>query len=111
MAFRSAAKQSFLDANGVKHLWEKIKKLLDSKLDSVEPKDHSIVVSESNHVGVKISDTEENILQLNDEHGEEGLYVPAPPKPHKLIFGANEEYSYDGSEDITIPVYTGEIHH
>lgn len=26
---------------------------------------------------------------------------------HKLTFGANEEYIFDGSEDVTVPVYTG----
>ena len=27
--------------------------------------------------------------------------------PHKLTFGAGQLYVYDGSEDITVPVYTG----
>ena len=26
---------------------------------------------------------------------------------HKLTFGANQEYIFDGSEDVTVPVYTG----
>ncbi len=26
---------------------------------------------------------------------------------HKLTFGANQEYVFDGSEDVTVPVYTG----
>ena len=28
---------------------------------------------------------------------------------HKLTFGAGEEYVYDGSKDVTVPVYLGEI--
>lgn len=28
---------------------------------------------------------------------------------HKLTFGAGETYVYDGSEDVTVPVYTGVI--
>ncbi len=28
---------------------------------------------------------------------------------HKLTFGAGETYVYDGSQDITVPVYTGII--
>ena len=27
--------------------------------------------------------------------------------PHKLIFGADRAYEYDGSADVTVPVYTG----
>lgn len=27
--------------------------------------------------------------------------------PHKLIFGAGGVYEYDGSTDVTVPVYTG----
>ena len=30
--------------------------------------------------------------------------------PHKLTFGAGQEYVYDGSADITVPVYTGGIY-
>ena len=26
---------------------------------------------------------------------------------HKLTFGAGEQYVFDGSEDVTVPVYTG----
>jgi hypothetical protein len=26
---------------------------------------------------------------------------------HKLIFGAGQNYQYDGSADVTVPVYTG----
>ena len=29
--------------------------------------------------------------------------------PHKLIFGAGGVYQYDGSADVTVPVYTGGI--
>lgn len=28
---------------------------------------------------------------------------------HRLIFGARGEYIYDGSADVTVPVYTGTI--
>ena len=27
--------------------------------------------------------------------------------PHKLTFGAGGAYQYDGSADVTVPVYTG----
>ena len=29
---------------------------------------------------------------------------------HKLTFGANQEYVYDGTEDVTVPVYMGAFH-
>ena len=29
---------------------------------------------------------------------------------HKLTFGAGEVYQYDGSADVTVPVYTGSYH-
>lgn len=28
---------------------------------------------------------------------------------HKLTFGANGAYVYDGSQEVTVPVYTGTI--
>ncbi len=30
--------------------------------------------------------------------------------PHKLTFGAGGIYQYDGSADVTVPVYTGGIY-
>lgn len=30
--------------------------------------------------------------------------------PHKLTFGAGGVYQYDGSADVTVPVYTGGIY-
>lgn len=29
--------------------------------------------------------------------------------PHKLTFGAGQQYVYDGSADITVPVYRGTV--
>lgn len=29
--------------------------------------------------------------------------------PHKLTFGAGGAYVYDGSQDVTVPVYTGSL--
>lgn len=29
-------------------------------------------------------------------------------KLHKLTFGSDKNYVYDGSEDVTVPVYNGE---
>ena len=30
--------------------------------------------------------------------------------PHKLTFGAGQVYTYDGSQDVNVPVYTGGIY-
>lgn len=30
--------------------------------------------------------------------------------PHKLTFGAGQQYIYDGSADVTVPVYTGGVY-
>ena len=34
--------------------------------------------------------------------------ITAKRVEHKLIFGADGAYQYDGSADVTVPVYTGE---
>ena len=67
-------------------------------------------IDESGVLNPKVSNAEGNILQMKTGEGEEGLYVPAlPPVLHKLRFGAGEIYEYDGTEDVTVPVYMGEI--
>ena len=35
--------------------------------------------------------------------------ITAARVAHKLTFGANGEYEYDGSADVTVPVYTGGV--
>lgn len=56
----------------------------------------------------KVSEASDNILTVKTGDGVEGLYVPPRPALHKLTFGAGKVYEYDGSEDVTVPVYTGE---
>lgn len=58
----------------------------------------------------KVSSAAGNILQMKTDEGEEGLFVPSFPYVlHKLRFGAGEVYEYDGTQDVTVPVYMGEI--
>lgn len=90
----------FLDSIGLKHLWQKILQLLNKKLESVEAADQSINVASGREISAKISSESSNALQLKD-----GLYAP---KNHKLTFGANEAFVYDGTKDVTVPVYDGE---
>jgi len=33
--------------------------------------------------------------------------ITAAKLKHSLTFGANEEYKFDGSQDVTVPTYTG----
>ena len=63
----------------------------------------SIVITDGYELVIKLSPKEDNILQLLTTAGEEGLYVP---KMHKLTFGS---FEYDGSEDVTVPVYDGSV--
>lgn len=92
----------FLDYSGVEILWGKIRRLLDRKLESVTNHDDTIEVTSGREIAVKVSSAEGNLLESR-----QGLYVKAPVL-HKLTFGADKEYIYDGTEDVTVPVYKGE---
>lgn len=96
----------WLDYSGAEILWKKICRRYDKKIDSVANHDESIKVKDGREISVKISAAEKNKLSLNKEKGKEGLYVPPQSK---LIFGSDKKYVYDGTEDITVPVYKGEI--
>lgn len=95
----------YLDYEGTDELWRRIVKLCNKKLDSVENLDDSIKVVNKKKIAVKISNTEDNMLELQEG---KGLYVK-PSTMHTLTFGADEEYKYDGSKDVIVPVYMGEI--
>ena len=95
------ADKKFLDYSGVEALWNKIRKRYDKKLDSVTNHDASIEVTNDREISVKVSSSEGNLLVVD-----QGLYVSAPVL-HKLTFGAGEEYVYDGTKDVTVPVYDG----
>ena len=96
------AGKRFLDYSGVETLWRKIRERYDKKLDSVTNHDESIEVTYGREIGVKVSSLEGNLLKV-----EKGLYVAAPSL-HKLTFGSDKNYVYDGTEDVTVPVYKGE---
>jgi len=96
--------EKYLDYSGTDLLWRKIIKLLNKKIDSVTNSDDSIQITNNREIAVKISQSEDNLLQLKPG---QGLYVKAPDKMHKLTFGSDKNYVYDGSEDVTVPVYGG----
>jgi hypothetical protein len=78
----------------------------DKKLDSVTNKDDSIEVHSGREISARVSSEEGNLLSVK---AGKGLYVSAPVLK-KLTFGADKEYVYDGTEDVTVPVYKGEYY-
>ena len=89
--------------------WRRIRRRYDRKLDSVEGADDSIRVTERRKIAVQISAAEGNQIQVRTGRGEKGLYVPPRPALKKLTFGADKNYVYDGTEDVTVPVYKGDV--
>lgn len=45
----------------------------------------------------------DNDLYITPDSGSSGVLA------HKLTFGAGGEYVFDGSQDVTVPVYTGTV--
>ena len=95
--------EKYLDYSGTDLLWRRIVELLNRKLEEVKGKDASIKVVNKNQIAVNISASDKNLLELKRD----GLYAHAPDKMHKLTFGSDQDYVYDGSEDVTVPVYPG----
>lgn len=89
-----------------------IRQECSTKLTSVAGKDNSITVTNAREISVQISNAADNALELIETEGEQGLYVapiaPVHQKNEKLIFGGYGHYVYDGSTEVTVPVYTGE---
>ena len=92
----------YLDYSGVELLWLKIKQLTDKKLEKVENKDSTIVVTDRNKIAVRLSKSEGNLLSVKQD----GLYS-ARPVLHKLIFGSDKNYVYDGTEEVIVHTYDG----
>jgi len=68
-------------------------------------------VSEFPDMGTKdrlyIDATNDDMYYWNPLRGY--VEVTGKTKLHKLTFGAGQEYVYDGSEDVTVPVYLGNV--
>ena len=94
--------KKFATYEAIERLWLRITQRYDKKLDSVANGDETITVSSGRVISVRVSSRKDNILQV-DKH--KGLFVP---KNKKLTFGSDKNYVYDGTEDITVPVYNGE---
>lgn len=92
----------YLDKSGVELLWQKIKQLVNRKIEKVIPADKSISVRNNNEIKVNVSTSEDNLLSVKQD----GLYSSRPVL-HKLTFGSDQQYVYDGTEDITVHTYDG----
>lgn len=93
--------EKYLDYSGTDLLWKKILTLVNKKVTPVKNADKSIKLVDDNVIAVNISESESNNLSLIND----GLYVPN--KMHNLVFGAHQQFVYDGSEDVTVPEYDG----
>ena len=95
--------KKYVSYAGLEQFWQRITQRYDKKLDSVTNQDDTIDVLFGRKIAVRVSPKENNLLKIKKG---EGLYV-APM--HKLTFGSDKDYTYDGSEDLTVPVYQGTV--
>lgn len=97
--------------SNVQRFWRNLKRILDRKLESVTNKDNTVLVADKRKIAVKISPAEGNALTVKNIPGEEGLFAAKGMQKleHKLTFGADQDYVFDGSQDVTVPVYQGTI--
>ena len=89
--------------------WNKTKNFIPLKGEAI------IYLADINHTypRVKIGDgiTDVKNLPFIDAGSINGVdinNIEAAKVKHKLTFGANGAFQFDGSEDVTVPVYTGE---
>ena len=54
-------------------------------------------------------DTSENAMYYWKDSGGYTKLAGSIGSMHKLTFGADQEYVYDGSKDVTVPVYMGSV--
>lgn len=90
MAYETIENKKFLNSTGVGHLWEKIRERYDSKLDSVQASDDSIVITGTNGIGVQVSAESDNRLTVKTT-GNKGLYVApvADQDTYSIVKDAN----------------------
>ena len=105
-AYEPINNKKFISSTGVGHLWARIRERYDGKLDNVTAANNSIAVTDLKNIAVNISGEEDN--QLMVKPGDDGGLYVGKPVLHKLTFGSDQNYVYDGTEDVTVPVYTGE---
>ena len=96
--------------NGLEENWEKITDFIPGKGEMIiynVDENHStprIKIGDGIHLPKDLPFINANPFEDFDVNN-----ITAKRVEHKLTFGAGQEYQYDGSADITVPVYTGKI--
>ena len=93
----------YVSYDKLERFWQRITQRYDKKLDSVTNSDDTVEVLFGREIAVRVSPKKGNLLKV--EKGD-GLFV-APL--HTLTFGSDKNYTYDGSDDVTVPVYQGSV--
>jgi len=94
--------KKFATYEAIERLWLRITQRYDKKLDSVTNKDETVEVNSGREIAVRVSSKKDNLLKVDPD---KGLLVD---KMHTLTFGSDKNYTYDGTEDVTVPVYKGD---
>jgi len=87
----------------LERFWQRITQRYDKKLDSVTNSDDTVEVLYGREIAVKVSPRKGNLLKVDKG---KGLVVDPL---HTLTFGSDQNYTYDGTKDVTVPVYQGSV--
>lgn len=93
----------YVSYDKLERFWQRITQRYDKKLDSVTNSDDTVEVLFGREIAVKVSPKKGNLLKI-----EKGKGLVVDPL-HTLTFGADQNYTYDGTEDVTVPVYQGSV--
>lgn len=93
----------YVSYDKLERFWQRITQRYDKKLDSVTNSDDTVEVLYGREIAVKVSPKKGNLLKV-----EKGKGLVVDPL-HTLTFGSDQNYTYDGSEDVTVPVYQGSV--
>lgn len=91
--------------NGTEEDWDKLADFIPGKGEAI------IYTVDQTHSTprIKIGDGVTQLSELPFALGIDLDNIVAKRVGHKLTFGSGEAYQYDGSADVTVPVYTGNI--
>lgn len=93
----------YVSYDKLERFWQRITQRYDKKLDSVTNSDDTVEVLFGREIAVKVSPRKGNLLKVDKG---KGLVVDPL---HTLTFGSDQNYTYDGTEDVTVPVYQGSV--
>ena len=93
----------YVSYDKLERFWQRITQRYDKKLDSVTNSDDTVEVLYGREIAVKVSPRKGNLLKV-----EKGKGLVVDPL-HTLTFGSDKNYTYNGTEDVTVPVYQGSV--